>query len=80
MNIRLRLYANLEEKMPSSKTADGFVDLALPDDALIKDVLDIFDIPYEEAYVILIGGRHASMDTPLAESVELCIFPPNVGG
>jgi len=80
MNIRLRLYANLEEKMPSSKTADGFVDLALPDDALIKDVLDMFDISYEEVYVILIDGRHASMETPLTASAELCIFPPIVGG
>ena len=80
MNVRFRFYASLEEKMPSTKTADGFADLELPDDALIKDVLDMFDIPYEEVYVILIDGRHASMETHLSESVELCIFPPIVGG
>lgn len=80
MKIRLRLYADFEEKMPAELNEDGSAGLKLSAGALVKDVLDIYDIPYEEAYVILLNGRHAPKETPLAEGAELCIFPAIVGG
>lgn len=80
MKIRLRLYADFEEKMPAQLEEDGSARLQLPQGALVKDVLDIYGIPYEEAYVILLNGRHAPKDTPLADGGELCIFPAIVGG
>ena len=80
MKIRLRLYADFEEKMPKDLDEDGAAALELPEGALIKDVLDRFEIPYEDAYVILLNGRHAVKETPLPDGVELCIFPAVVGG
>ncbi len=80
MKIRLRLYADFEEKMPKKVDEDGTTVLELPEDTLIRDVLDRFEIPYEDAYVILLNGRHAAKEIPLSEGVELCIFPAVVGG
>ena len=80
MKIWLRLYANFEEKMPLELEEDGSAGLELTQGALVKDVLDIYGIPHEEAYVILLDGRHAPKDTPLVDGAELCIFPAIVGG
>ena len=80
MKIRLRLYADFEEKMPKEVDEDGAAALELSEGALIRDVLDRFDISYEDAYVILLNGRHAVKEIPLSEGVELCIFPAVVGG
>lgn len=80
MKIRLRLYADFEEKMPVDLDEEGAALLEFPEGALIKDVLDRFDISYEDAYVILLNGRHAVKEIPLSEGVELCIFPAVVGG
>ena len=80
MKIRLRLYADFEEKMPSGLEEDGSARLDLPEGSLVKDVLDRYGISYEEAYVILLDGRHAPKETPLREDGELCVFPAIVGG
>ncbi|MBT3351110.1 MAG: MoaD/ThiS family protein [Nitrospinaceae bacterium] len=80
MNIRLRLYADFEDKMPAELEEDGSAGLEVPPNALVKDVLDTYGIPYEEAYVILLDGRHAPKETPLIDGCELCIFPAIVGG
>ena len=80
MKIRLRLYADFEEKMPEEMDENGATVLELPEGTLIRDVLDRFEIPYEDAYVILLNGRHAVKETALSAGVELCIFPAVVGG
>lgn len=80
MKIRLRLYAEFEEKMPHDVIKDGATVLELPEGTVVRDILDRFEIPYEEAYIILLNGRHAKKETPLSEGVELCIFPAVVGG
>ena len=80
MKIRLRLYADFEDKMPADVDEGGAALLELPEGGRVADVLDRFQIPYEEAYVILLNGRHAQEDTPLSEGAELCVFPAVVGG
>jgi molybdopterin converting factor small subunit len=80
MNIRLRLYADFADKMPARTDAEGAAPLALPEGARVGDVLDRFEIPREEAYVILLDGRHATPEVALTEGAELSIFPAVVGG
>lgn len=80
MKIRLRLYADFEEKMPPEVDGEGAAGIEVPEGALVRDVLDRFEIPYEAAYVILLDGRHAPKETPLIEGGELCVFPAIVGG
>lgn len=80
MKIRLRLYASFEEKMPEVTEEDGSTILELPEGTVIREILDRFEIPYKEAYVILLNGRHAKKENLLLEGSELCIFPAVVGG
>lgn len=80
MRIRLLLYAGFAEKMPAGTDAEGMAPLDLPEGARIADVLDRFQIPHPEAYVILLDGRHATPGAALSEGAELAIFPAIVGG
>ncbi len=80
MKIRIKLFADFAEKMPPETDADGTAEIALPEGARVYDVLDRFEIPYEEAYIVLLDGRHAKKSVRLPEGCELCVFPPIVGG
>ena len=55
-------------------------EITLPEDARVYDVLDRFEIPYEEAYIVLLDGRHAKKSVVIPAGSELCVFPPIVGG
>ena len=80
MRIRIKLFADFAEKMPPGKDPDGVAEITLPEGAKVYDVLDRFKIPYEEAYIVLLDGRHAKKSAVIPEGSELCVFPPIVGG
>ncbi len=80
MRIRLQLFADFAEKMPPGQDAAGAAEIVLPEGARVSDVLDRFGIPHEEAYIVLLDGRHAKKSAPIPEGAELCVFPPIVGG
>jgi len=80
MRIKLLLYAGFAGKMPAALDAEGAAPLELPAGARIADVLDRFQIPHPEAYVILLDGRHATPGAALTDGAELAIFPAIVGG
>ncbi len=80
MKIRLKLFADFAEKMPPEQDPEGAAEITLPEDARVYDVLDRFEIPYEEAYIVLLDGRHAKKSAVIPEGSELCVFPPIVGG
>ncbi len=80
MNIRIKLFADFAEKMPSDQDAEGAAEITLPEGAKVYDVLDRFEIPYEEAYIVLLDGRHAKKSVVIPAGSELCVFPPIVGG
>ena len=80
MRITLRLFADFADKMPLQVDEEGAAPLDLPEGARVADVLDRFEIPHPEAYVILLDGRHAKPAAALHEGAELAIFPAIVGG
>ena len=80
MKIRLKLFADFADKMPAEQDAEGVAEITLPEGASVYDVLDRFKIPYEEAYIVLLDGRHAKKSVVIPEGSELCVFPPIVGG
>ncbi|MCY3824993.1 MAG: MoaD/ThiS family protein [Nitrospinae bacterium] len=80
MKIRIKLFADFAEKMPAEQDAEGAAEITLPEGTSIYDVLDRFEIPYEEAYIVLLDGRHAKKSVVIPEGAELCVFPPIVGG
>ena len=80
MKIRIKLFADFAEKMPSELDSEGVAEITLPEGAKVYDVLDRFEIPYEEAYIVLLDGRHAKKSVVIPAGSELCVFPPIVGG
>ncbi len=80
MKIRIKLFADFADKMPAEQDAEGVAEITLPEGTSIYDVLDRFEIPYEEAYIVLLDGRHAKKSVVIPEGSELCVFPPIVGG
>lgn len=45
-----------------------------------REVLDYFQIPYEEVAIYLINGRNAALDDDIKEGDVVAIFPPVGGG
>ncbi len=80
MKIRLKLFADFSKKMPPEQDANGVAEIALPDTTRVCDVLDLFEIPHEEAYIVLLDGRHAKKSALIPDGAEICVFPPIVGG
>lgn len=80
MKVRVTLFASFEEKMPAEVDEEGAAAMEFPAHSTIGTVLDHFQIPHEDAFIILLNGKHAQPDTPLVENAELSLFPAIVGG
>ena len=80
MEITIGFFANFEEKMPLSTNEEGIVKINVPENSNVSYVLKIFDIPEEEAYIVLINGRHAKINAILDDGDEMYVFPAIVGG
>lgn len=80
MEITIGLFANFEEKMPTDTDKEGRVKIDIPNGSNVSYVLKIFDIPEEEAYIVLVNGRHAKKSIILTNGDEMNVFPAIVGG
>ena len=77
MRVKVHFYALYKDKLGAIKTYE------LPDDAKVKDLLEILKDELGEIYeiakpVVLIKGRYAEDDEPLTEEVD--VIPPAAGG
>jgi sulfur carrier protein ThiS len=80
MEITIGLFANFEEKMPKEQDTEGRSKIEIPDGSNVSYVLKIFNIPEEEAYIVLVNGRHAKKNAILTKNDEMFVFPAIVGG
>lgn len=53
--------------------------LERPEGTTVRAVVDELRLPHDEIGILLVRGRHAELDTPLAAGDTLSIFP-RVGG
>ncbi len=76
--IRVNLYGGLERYSPEGLRRDNRV----PGDQVntVAEVLDYFDIPREEARIILIDGHHAGLQDRVKPGKVISIFPLVGGG
>lgn len=44
------------------------------------EVLDYFEIPYQDVSIYLINGRHSSLDDAINDGDIIALFPPVGGG
>ncbi|MED5578791.1 MAG: MoaD/ThiS family protein [Nitrospinota bacterium] len=66
--------------MPLNTNEEGVAKIHIPENSNVSYVLKVFDIPEEEAYIVLINGRHAKKNFILHDGDEMYVFPAIVGG
>lgn len=74
INIKVRLFANLRENR------DKEMMIELGEDSTIKDIIEILNIPREDAAILLVNGLGAELDKILEDNDTVSIFPPLGGG
>jgi molybdopterin converting factor small subunit len=84
MKITFKLYATLQDLLPAGAVKNA-VDIEVPDDASLNDVIDRFKVPRELAHLVLVNGVfHCTEDRNLPgvlkENDVLAIWPPVAGG
>lgn len=50
------------------------------DGATVSEVLTAYRVPEDKPRILLVNGRHSSLDQQLREGDVLSVFPPVAGG
>ena len=79
MRVEVRLFATLERYLPPGSHA-GVAIVDVPDGSTAADVARRLGIPAGLERVLLINGREATPDRPLAPGDVLDLYPPLAGG
>ena len=79
MKVKVQLYALLAKYLPSNAENKTAI-MEFSDGASVKEILQELKIPEAMPKILLVNGRHAELDKPLAEGDTLSIFPPIAGG
>ncbi|MFK7861428.1 MAG: MoaD/ThiS family protein [Granulosicoccus sp.] len=84
MKITFKLYATLQHLLPAGAVKNA-VQIEVPDDVTLNDIIDEHKVPRELAHLVLINGVfqcEADRDKPqvLKDSDVLAIWPPVAGG
>lgn len=83
MNITLKLYASLAGFLPAEAHKNA-AEIVIEASASIRDILDIYNVPFEKCHLILVNGVYSSpasaTQTTLKEGDALAVWPPVAGG
>ena len=79
MRVEVRLFANLAAFLPPHARG-GAGEFEIPDGSTVADVTHRLGIPPDLARVVLVNGRDAGSEAPLAPRDVVTIFPPLAGG
>lgn len=77
MIVEVQLWSYLVEYAPAGHKR---FNLELGPEANIGLLLSTLEIPPEEQKVVLVNGRQATDQTPLADGDEVIVFPAIAGG
>ena len=79
MKVEVRLFATLTQYLPPG-SREGSAVLDVPDGSSAREVTRCLGIPTDFERVVLVNGRDADPDDPLAPQDVVMLFPPLVGG
>ena len=79
MHVRVKVFANLRQYVPNLDAGSG-VELDVPLDATLHDVVTLLGLPPDQVKVTFVNGRSRPDDWRLAPEDEIGIFPPIGGG
>jgi len=84
MNITLKLFASLTDFLPAQAKYTNFVELDVPPQATIGQIISNFSLPEKWVHLVLVNGRYiAAQDRAnycLSDGDVLAIWPPVAGG
>lgn len=84
MKITFKLFASLTDYLPVSERSANQVELELPAQGTIPQVIAQFALPEKMVHLVLVNGRYiAPADRPtyaLQPNDVLAIWPPIAGG
>ena len=84
MKITFKLYATLTDYLPAEARSDNRVELEVPGDASIADVIAPFGLPMRLVHLVLVNGVYVPPEERatrvLKEGDVLAIWPPIAGG
>ncbi|HND47076.1 MAG TPA: MoaD/ThiS family protein [Anaerolineales bacterium] len=79
MLIRVKMIANYRDALPPGHK-HGVIELDVPEETTVYDVISRFDIPLNDESVIVLNGLTVDMDTPLREGDMVTAFSAIAGG
>jgi sulfur carrier protein ThiS len=84
MKITFKLYATLTDYLPAEARSSNRVELDVPGDASIADVIAPFGLPMKLVHLVLVNGVYVAPESRasrvLQEGDVLAIWPPIAGG
>ncbi len=84
MKITFKLYATLTDLLPAGANANA-VDIEIPDDTTLNQLIDKYRVPRELAHLVLLNGvfictEDRDQSGVLKAGDVLAIWPPVAGG
>jgi sulfur carrier protein ThiS len=84
MRVALKLYASLADHLPPEARRTNRLELELPPDATIADVIRERNLPPKLCHLVLVNGHYIAPadrgSRQLQQGDELAIWPPIAGG
>ena len=84
MKITFKLYASLTEYLPAEARRDNRVEIDVPPEASILQIIEPYGLPVKLVHLVLVNGVYVPpaerMTRTLVEGDVLAIWPPIAGG
>jgi len=84
MKITLKLFAMLTDYLPVQARESNLVDLEVPADASISQIIEPFGLPPKLVHLVLVNGTYVEPGDRLSRTLKdgdvLAIWPPIAGG
>ena len=84
MKITFKLYATLTDYLPAAARSSNRVEIELPAEASIADVIAPYGLPMKLVHLVLVNGVYVQPEERATRVLEdgdvLAIWPPIAGG
>jgi sulfur carrier protein ThiS len=84
MHITFKLYASLTQYLPADARESNRIELDVPADASVAQIIAPYNLPEKLVHLVLINGTYVPpeqrLSRTLVEGDVLAIWPPIAGG
>lgn len=79
MTVKVLLSSSLRRYVPEYDPSSG-VDLKVDNGMSVADVCRLMNVPVEKIKIVMVDGRHGSLEYLLKGDERIALFPPVGGG